>query len=115
MLYFEFLELGEIPRDHEHHRTIRWHICHTERPTAITVSDISDGGNFIAQANTLAPEGQLSLHIERPDAEPSIAPAEVLSADPEQGFAVHLLDRDEAGEVASAAGDSKTPPVLFND
>jgi hypothetical protein len=81
----------------------------------ITVSDISDGGNFIAQANTLAPGGQLSLHIERPDAEPSIAPAEALSADPEQGFAVHLLDRDEAGEVTSAASDSKTPPVLVND
>ena len=51
----------------------------------ITVSDINDGGNFIAHANTLAPGGQLSLHIEKPDAEPSSAPAEVLSADPERG------------------------------
>ena len=81
----------------------------------ITVSDISDGGCFIAQANTVAPGDQLSLHIEIPGAEPIITPAEVLSADPEQGFAVHFLDRDEAGAVAPAAGDSKTPPVLFND
>jgi hypothetical protein len=55
------------------------------------------------------------LHIEIPGAEPIITPAEVLSADPKQGFAVHFLDRDEAGAVAPAAGDSKTPPVLFND
>ncbi|HIE91864.1 MAG TPA: hypothetical protein EYQ83_02945 [Acidobacteria bacterium] len=41
----------------------------------ISVSDISDGGCFIAQANTVAAGDQLSLHIEVPDAEPIITAA----------------------------------------
>jgi len=39
----------------------------------------------------------------------------VLSADPEQGFAVRFLDRDEAGAVAPATDDSSPSTGLFND
>ncbi len=63
----------------------------------------------------MAAGDQLSLHIEVPDAEPIITAAEVLSADPEQGFAVRFLDRDEAGAVAPATDDSSTSTGLFND
>jgi hypothetical protein len=49
------------------------------------------------------------------EAEPIITAPEVLSADPEQGFAVRFLDRDEAGTVAPATDDRSPSTGLFND
>ena len=64
---------------------------------SIVVTNISDGGCFVAQPNSVSPGDQLYLHIELPNGEPIITAAEVLSADPRQGFAVVFLDADAPG------------------
>lgn len=97
---------------------------------SIVVSNISDGGCFVAQQNSVSPGDQLNLHIEFPDGEPIITAAEVLSADPRQRFAVLFLDiprsttpepvaqRAAPGTLDAAAQIGATPTpvgVMAND
>jgi hypothetical protein len=74
----------------------------------IVVSNLSDGGCFVAQPNSVSPGDQLDLHIEVPNGDPIMTAAEVLSADPRQGFAVVFLD---ANAPATAIQPSATDPV----
>jgi len=66
------------------------------------VSNISDGGCFVAQPNSVSPRDQLNLHIGCPDGEPIITAAEVLSAGPRQRFAVLFLDAPGSTTQSSA-------------
>ena len=75
---------------------------------SIVVSNISDGGCFVAQPNSVSPGDQLNLHIELPNGEPIITAAEVLSADPRQGFAVVFVDASAPGTAVQPSG---TEPV----
>ncbi len=92
--------------------------------TPIRVSDISDGGCFVAQANSVAPGDRLDMQIELPNGDPFVAAAEVLSADPRQGFAVHFLNQDAVPEASRAGAleptghtghEGSRPWLLAND
>lgn len=84
----------------------------------IVVSNISDGGCFVAQPNSVSPGDQLNLHIELPNGEPIIAAAEVLSADPRQGFAVVFLDANAPGTAIEPSApepvSQRAAPAILN-
>jgi hypothetical protein len=83
---------------------------------SIKVSGLSDGGCFIAQPNTVSQGDQLNLEIHVPTGDPIVTAAEVVTVDPDEGFAVVFQDanrlesepRPSTTEHAAPAGAGLT-------
>lgn len=92
----------------------------TDEGEALTISDLSEGGCFVQQANNLDSGDEVELAITLPTGDLIELTGEVLGADPQLGFAMRFLRLDDETQeqlrhavalVSADPSDDPGPPV----